>query len=82
MYHNNKPLISIRSDIYSLGVVAYEMMSGVCPTIQGNLRPLHELVPGAGEDLSRVINKMMLPQLYRRYPSPVRLREVLSTLGG
>lgn len=69
------------SDIYSLGAVLYEALSGVCPyenlspeaawqaASSGPPAPLEELAPGLPEDLLRVVRRAMAPERGYRYAS-------------
>ena len=72
-----------RTDVYSLGVLAFEMLSGEKPfqlpttslwaalkTIQSNRpRRLEQVLPGVPRDLACVVNKAMSPAVESRYDS-------------
>lgn len=78
-----------RSDIYSLGVVMYEMLSGRQPFTGDTLGeiavkhmnaeavPLHELVEDLPEELERIVMKAMNPKLDERYRTAAELLDDL-----
>ncbi len=71
-----------RSDIYSLGIVMYEMLSGKLPFDGDDDRtialkhlstvptPLYEVVPDIPEALEKIVMKAMEPSLDARYQTP------------
>ncbi|MCR5664416.1 MAG: Stk1 family PASTA domain-containing Ser/Thr kinase [Oscillospiraceae bacterium] len=81
-----------RSDIYSLGVVMYEMMTGRIPYTGDTLgeiavkqmnavpTPIREINPELPEELERIIGKAMSPKLDVRYQSATELAEDLEAL--
>ena len=74
-----------RSDIYSLGVVMYEMLTGRQPFTGDTLGeiavkhmnadavPLHELVPSTPAELERIVFKAMSSKLEDRYQTAAEL---------
>ena len=78
-----------RSDIYSLGIVAYQMLTGRVPFTGGNSmalllkhvtarpRPIVELRPEAPKLLRDVIERAMLKSPEDRWPTAAALREAL-----
>ena len=93
--NNDKKNISFKSDIFSIGVVGYELISGENPycndkhigieevfekILTSPPKPLSEIC-GVDEDVSNIINCMLMRHPYQRPRSPQilikRLREIL-----
>jgi len=78
-----------RSDIYSLGVVAYQMLTGRVPFTGGNSmalllkhlterpRPIAELRPETPRPLREVIERALMKAPEDRWPTATALREAL-----
>jgi serine/threonine protein kinase len=87
----------IRADIYSLGCVLYQALSGRTPFTEPNLitlmiyhatqdpQPLTELNPAVPPGLEQVVNRMMAKEPEERFATPAlaaeALREFLTTDG-
>ncbi|MBK8056769.1 MAG: serine/threonine protein kinase [Gemmatimonadetes bacterium] len=80
-----------RSDLYSLGVVAYQMLSGELPFnasstpallvkhISENPVPLHQRCPEVPQDLGRAVMMMLEKDPDNRFPSAAALATALET---
>ncbi|MEO7217585.1 MAG: serine/threonine-protein kinase [Gemmatimonadaceae bacterium] len=79
-----------RSDIYSLGIVGYQMLSGDLPFIASNTpgmfvkhlteqpRPISERVQGLPEDLANVVMRCIAKEPSDRFPTATALVDALS----
>ena len=86
--NNNK---SIYSDIYSLGVILYEMLTGAIPfqgehptevlaaILDGNVTPPGKLNPMVDNGLNQLVLKSMAADWRHRYQTSTELLEVLGT---
>ncbi|MBE8606936.1 serine/threonine protein kinase [Vibrio sp. OPT10] len=90
---NEKRNISFKSDMFSLGIIAYEMLSGYHPFIELNGSnlideifervcshdPEHLSTKGIPLDLANTIEKMISKEPYRRHRTPqLLINELLS----
>ncbi|HTO08496.1 MAG TPA: serine/threonine-protein kinase [Myxococcota bacterium] len=80
-----------RSDVYAIGVLAYEMLTGVVPfdseseyelcraQVEKPPRPPRELVPALSAELEAVILRALQKEPAERFPSVYALRDALQT---
>jgi eukaryotic-like serine/threonine-protein kinase len=85
---------SVQSDLYSVGVILYEMLSGVLPAqgdmplvvaqqvLTGKVKPLQELCPGLPQGLVNLIQRAMQPDAKQRPESALWMRRELSAFAG
>jgi eukaryotic-like serine/threonine-protein kinase len=81
--------IDIRADIYSLGCVLYQLLSGTTPFPDSNIisqmirhaqdtpRPLRNFNPAVSEGLEKIVGFMMAKDPANRYPTPERAYQAL-----
>jgi len=83
-----------RSDLFSVGVILYEMLSGALPAegslpiavahqvMTNKVRPLRELCPGLPEGLLTLVHRAMQPERSARFESALEMRRALSAFAG
>jgi serine/threonine-protein kinase len=83
-----------RADIYSLGAILYEMLSGERPAYgddahqivgqvaAGKVKPLTEHVPTLGAELAAAVHRAIDPDKNNRFESAMEMRLALAPLSG
>lgn len=70
--HDSKNAIDHRADLYSMGVMLYQMLTGILP--QGSFKPPSKLCPELDVRLDRVIENAMAQDPDHRYASATDMR--------
>ncbi len=84
--------VDVTADVYSVGVIMYEMVTGVPPYsrgdhmsvmyqhVQGKAKQCQEINPKIGDDLAALIVKAMSVDKTKRYQSMEELTDALDTI--
>ncbi|MGW1166817.1 serine/threonine-protein kinase [Streptomyces sp. NPDC002550] len=72
--------IDERADVYSLGAVGYELVTGTVPGPPGRVVPPRRLRPDLGEDVERALLRALEPDRARRWPGAQAFADELDRL--
>lgn len=87
----NTGQVDVRSDIYSLGVTLYQMLTGTVPYqdssyleavtkhVQEELPPIRQINPTLSDEIVFLVNKMTRKEQKDRFQSPTELIHVMNT---
>ncbi|OIJ68911.1 serine/threonine-protein kinase [Streptomyces mangrovisoli] len=74
--------IDARADVYSLGAVGYELVTGTVPGAPGEVVRPERLRPGLAPEVQRALLRALEPDRERRWPSARAFAEELERLAG
>ncbi|OIK29542.1 serine/threonine-protein kinase [Streptomyces malaysiense] len=74
--------IDERADVYSLGAVGYELVTGNVPGPPGKVVPPARLRPDLGDDVARALLQALEPDRARRWPGAREFAAELDRLAG
>ncbi|MEU6405047.1 serine/threonine-protein kinase [Streptomyces sp. NPDC046985] len=74
--------IDARADVYSLGALGYELVTGTVPAEPGKVTPPERLRPELNPAVSRALMRALEPDRARRWPSAEAFAQELERLAG